>query len=506
MAPQLDTVDIASPDQLIPRVKNGRLYGRGACDTKGSVAAMFTAVCELARSRQRPAETEIIFAGLVDEETSQCGSRTLANSGLKADLAIVGEPTRLQVVTAHKGNLWLKLETHGLAAHGSRPELGRNAVHEMARIVNLLETDYAAQLRQRRHPLLRHATINVGTIAGGVQANIVPAHCSITIDRRTLPGEKDTSVWREIQRILRRHRLRASLTNTKAASCLATLETNPRLPLVRQFLRTVGQRGTVGVDYFCDASILAHGGIPSIVFGPGDIAQAHLPRTSGFRSFRLNVPALYWSISSSRFRDLPSEPSIPLMPPAETIESPQLSEASHQSSFFRQGGWMMIASVASGVLMFAVQIFSKKFLVDSEYSAFGVLVQITNWIAIPALGLQMVFAQQTAAAITGHHESELAATVRSVMLWTFCVWVVTTIVAIICRDQWIAAFKLSNPIALWLTLAAGLVMVWLQLFQGLLQGRQNFLWFGWSYIFNGFGRVLIGGVIVIALHGQVPPG
>lgn len=274
LAPHLDTVDIASPDQLSPRVKNGRLYGRGACDTKGSVAAMFAAVCELARSRQRPAETEIIFAGLVDEETSQCGSRTLANSGLKADLAIVGEPTRLQAVTAHKGNLWLKLETRGLAAHGAKPELGRNAVHEMARIVSLLETDYAAQLRQRRHPLLRHATINVGTISGGVQANIVPDHCFITIDRRTLPGEKDAAVWRELQRLLRRHRLHATLANTKAAPCLP-LETNPRLPLVKQFLGILGQRRPAGVDYFCDASVLSHGGIPSIVFGPGDIAQAH---------------------------------------------------------------------------------------------------------------------------------------------------------------------------------------------------------------------------------------
>jgi acetylornithine deacetylase/succinyl-diaminopimelate desuccinylase-like protein len=274
LAPHLDTVDIVEEGQLTPRVKNGRIYGRGASDTKGSVAAMFAAICEMAHSRQRPAETEIIFAGLVDEETFQSGSRTLANCGLKAHLAIVGEPTRLQVVTAHKGNLWLKLETHGIAAHGARPELGRNAIHEMSRIVNLLETDYAAQLRQRRHPLLHHATINVGTISGGVQANIVPAHCSITIDRRTLPGEKDAAVWREIQRLLRRHRLNATLANTKAAACLP-LETNPKLPLVRQFLRIVGQRRPAGVDYFCDASVLSRGGIPSIVFGPGDIAQGH---------------------------------------------------------------------------------------------------------------------------------------------------------------------------------------------------------------------------------------
>jgi acetylornithine deacetylase/succinyl-diaminopimelate desuccinylase-like protein len=189
-------------------------------------------------------------------------------------LAIVGEPTCLQVVTAHKGNLWLKLETQGKAAHGSRPELGRNAVHEMARVVDLLETRYAAQLRRRKHRLLGHGTVSVGTIQGGVQANIVPASCAITIDRRTLPGEKDAAVWREIWTLLRRHGLSATLANTKSASCIA-LETDARLPLVREFLRSVGQKGPAGVNYFCDAAVLAEGCIPSIVFGPGDIAQAH---------------------------------------------------------------------------------------------------------------------------------------------------------------------------------------------------------------------------------------
>ena len=274
LAPHLDTVDIAGEEQLIPRSKNGRLYGRGACDTKGSAAAMLMAVMELARAKDRPAETEIIFAGLVDEEMGQGGSRALAASRLKADLAIVGEPTRLQVVTAHKGNLWLKLETHGKSAHGSRPELGRNAVHEMARIVDLLETAYAAQLRRRRHPLLGRATVNVGTIHGGVQANIVPAHCAITVDRRTLPGETDAGVWREVRALLRKNGLHATMAATKAAARLP-LETDARLPLVRQFLLSIGQAKPAGVDYFCDASVLAHGGIPSVVFGPGDIAQAH---------------------------------------------------------------------------------------------------------------------------------------------------------------------------------------------------------------------------------------
>ena len=273
LAPHLDTVN-ATDEQFIPRTRNGRLYGRGACDTKGSVAAMLTALCELAQGRQRPAETEIVFVGLVDEEQGQAGSRALVSRGFTADMAIVGEPTRSQVVTAHKGTLWLCLETHGKSAHGSWPELGRNAVHEMARVVDLLETDYAAQLKRRRHPLLGCATVSVGAICGGSQANIVPDRCSILIDRRTLPGETEAGVRREILQVLRRKRLTVAFAKDPLPPCLP-LETDPRLPLVTRFLKTVGQRKPVGVRYFCDASVLGHGGIPSVVFGPGDIAQAH---------------------------------------------------------------------------------------------------------------------------------------------------------------------------------------------------------------------------------------
>lgn len=273
LAPHLDTVN-ASDDLFTPRKKGGRLVGRGACDTKGSVAAMVTAICELAGQPSRPAQTEIIFAGLVDEENAQAGSRALAGSRLQADLAIVGEPTRLQVVTAHKGDLWMILRTRGLSAHGAQPELGRNAVHAMARVVDLLETKYAAQLRRRRHPLLGRPTINVGSIRGGTQANIVPDNCEILVDRRTLPGETEPRVEREIQALLRQHGLEVTFDRGRLAPC-EPMETNSSLPLVTQFLRIVGQRKPVGVNYFCDASILSRGGIPSIVFGPGDIAQAH---------------------------------------------------------------------------------------------------------------------------------------------------------------------------------------------------------------------------------------
>ncbi|MFZ0827092.1 MAG: M20/M25/M40 family metallo-hydrolase [Verrucomicrobiia bacterium] len=273
LAPHLDTVG-ADGTRFIPQRKHGRLHGRGACDTKGSIAAMLTALCDLANLKMRPNETEIIFAGLIDEEQAQAGSRALVASGLMADLAIVGEPTRLQVVTAHKGSLWLQLETRGKAAHGATPKLGRNAVHAMVHIVDLLETDYSAWLRKRKHPLLGAGTVNVGLIRGGVQPNIVPDRCLIMLDRRTLPGETDAGVRQEIAARLRARKMPAKISSTKLAPCIP-LETNPKLPLVRQFLRSVGQQRSVGVDFFCDAAVLSAGGIPSVVFGPGDIAQAH---------------------------------------------------------------------------------------------------------------------------------------------------------------------------------------------------------------------------------------
>jgi acetylornithine deacetylase/succinyl-diaminopimelate desuccinylase-like protein len=299
LVPHLDTVG-ADDSQFVPRRKNGRLYGRGACDTKGSIAVMLTTLCELAESKERPLETEIVFAGLVDEEHAQAGSRAFVRSAcvsrasvgvsptelsqwhtatsgrdVRAPIfAIVGEPTRLQVVTAHKGSLWLELETRGKAAHGAMPWRGQNALHEMARIVEVLETDYAARLRKRRHSLLGTATVNVGTICGGTQPNIVPDCCAVTIDRRTLPGETEATVRREIAALLRSQKLRAKISSAKLAPALP-LETDPNLPLVQQFLRSIGQRRPVGADFFCDAAVLSAGGIPSVVFGPGDIAQAH---------------------------------------------------------------------------------------------------------------------------------------------------------------------------------------------------------------------------------------
>lgn len=273
LAPHLDTVD-AEPNQFVPHRKNGRLYGRGACDTKGSVAAMLSALVDLTARKRRPRETAIVFAGLIDEENVQAGSRALVAGGFKADLAVVGEPTRLRAVTAHKGHLWLELATRGQAAHGAMPWLGKNAIHEMARVVGVLKTDYAARLRRHKHPLLGAGTVNIGVIAGGRQPNIVPDECQLSIDRRTLPGETEAAVRREIAALLKARKLAVKIASAKLAPA-RPMETNPKLPLVRQFLRSLNQTRPAGVDFFCDGAVLAAGGIPSVVFGPGDIAHAH---------------------------------------------------------------------------------------------------------------------------------------------------------------------------------------------------------------------------------------
>lgn len=279
LAPHMDTVgEPAYVLQLTPVVRDGRIYGRGACDTKGSVAAFFQSLLNVAASGTRPKHTEILFVGLIDEENMQLGSRHFAQHGPQGDLAIVGEPTGLEIVTAHKGDVWLRLRTTGRSAHGATPHRGKNAVTAMARIVLALETEYAAELAARpAHPRLGRPTVNVGRIDGGRQPNIVPAECTIDIDRRTLPGETEAGVRREIIALLRRHGLKASYDNLRTSPC-EPLDTCPDLPLVRSLTRAAGRKGTRGVHYFTDAAPLAAGGTPSVVFGPGDIAQAHTER------------------------------------------------------------------------------------------------------------------------------------------------------------------------------------------------------------------------------------
>lgn len=275
LAPHLDTVGYPALDeQLIPRTSGDRIHGRGACDTKGCVAAMFQALLLVASAGKRPSETEILFLGLMDEENGQAGSRHFAKQKSLARLAIVGEPTRLRVVTAHKGDVWLRLLTHGRSAHGSTPHRGKNAVHAMAKVIDLIESEYAQSLTSKSHPLLGSPTVNVGSVHGGTQPNIVPDSCAISVDRRTLPGESEADVCRELKTLFRHHRMPVEFENLRLDPCPA-LETSPDDEWVQRLCKAASQRRTWGVDYFCDAAPLAAAGIPSVVFGPGDISQAH---------------------------------------------------------------------------------------------------------------------------------------------------------------------------------------------------------------------------------------
>ncbi|HEY2573335.1 MAG TPA: M20/M25/M40 family metallo-hydrolase, partial [Verrucomicrobiaceae bacterium] len=182
-----------------PVVRDGKMFGRGACDTKAGLAAMMHAVVSLKEQGLTP-PCEVIVAAVADEEFSYRGVVQLCE-GLQADGAVVAEPTELRCVIATKGVLRWRMRVRGRAAHSSRPQLGVNAIHHMARIILELEAD-AQRLTAQSHPLLGTATCNVGVIRGGVQVNFVPDECMIEIDRRLLPGEHIDHVLGHYQKIL----------------------------------------------------------------------------------------------------------------------------------------------------------------------------------------------------------------------------------------------------------------------------------------------------------------
>ena len=171
-----------------------------------------------------------------------------------------------------------------------------------------------------------------------------------------------------------------------------------------------------------------------------------------------------------------------------------------KAAFFRQSGWMVISSVITGVFMFSVHFFSKK-IPESEYGILGTLLSMLNCMGIPAIGLQMVFAQQAAGAVTEDQERQLAGTTRAVLAGTFLIWIVMAVVVWLGYDAIVARLKFSNPAALLVTLLLALAALWSPIFSGLVQGRQNFLWLGWATIIGGVGRFVCVAVAVLLLGG-----
>ncbi|MDB5349365.1 MAG: acetylornithine deacetylase or succinyl-diaminopimelate desuccinylase [Planctomycetota bacterium] len=277
-----DTVptDGMTIDPFLPKIEGGKLFGRGSCDVKGGMAAMLAAFARLVAEKPS-GSASVILACTVDEEFTHVGSSRLAEERPDVDLAIVAEPTRLDLVTTHKGAVRWKIRSHGVACHSSTPHLGDNAIYRMARVVTAL-SDYALVLsRATPDPILGPPSLSVGRIDGGVSVNVVPDWCEIEVDRRVIPGEMPESVPGEAAAFLR-ERL-GSLDGLEFLPPwvnMPALSPNMRetdLAAMSDVIASATGRtpSRIGVPYGTDAGPLGQAGIPCVVFGPGDIAQAH---------------------------------------------------------------------------------------------------------------------------------------------------------------------------------------------------------------------------------------
>jgi acetylornithine deacetylase len=266
------------------RIENGRLYGRGACDIKGGMAAMLAAFARLVRDQPRGA-ARVVLACTVDEEHTFLGVQELVRENLIAGVsgrvrAVVAEPTSLRIVDAHKGVVRWDVQTAGRSCHSSTPERGVNAIYHMARLLPLIE-QYAEQLRSSRSdPRLGPPTLSVGLIEGGTSVNTIPDRCRIEIDRRLLPGEDPLAAPKHLHLFLNERAaapiaFESSPLWLNCPSLSADLSGELVARLGEAIDTVVGSHQVEAVPYGTDASTLAEAGIPAVVFGPGDIAKAH---------------------------------------------------------------------------------------------------------------------------------------------------------------------------------------------------------------------------------------
>jgi acetylornithine deacetylase/succinyl-diaminopimelate desuccinylase-like protein len=268
-APHTDTVSVGgmSIDPFSGEVRDGKVWGRGASDTKGPMASMLWALKQ-AREKLPSLDHEIWFAGLMSEETDQHGSRALAAQE-RFDFVIAAEPTELQVVHAHKGSAFFNLRTTGLAGHASRPDPGSNAIDKMLDVLAVIRTEFTAEFARQRDPLLGASTLSIGTIRGGTKTNIIPDFCEATVDLRFVPAHYRPEIIQSF-----RERLELVCPDIEVSAIPAPpLYTDPTHPLIVQ----LGECGAkpVGAPWFCDACFFAERGMPAVALGPGSIAQAH---------------------------------------------------------------------------------------------------------------------------------------------------------------------------------------------------------------------------------------
>lgn len=268
----MDTVGMGGmQDPLAPVIKNGRLFGRGAYDMKGGLAACMTAMAAVKKERLRG---DVVFTAVVDEEYASQGTQQLAKR-FRADGAIVAEFTELQLITAHRGFAWLEVETRGQAAHGSRPDLGIDAIVKMGKVLVELEKLDLTLRSKPSHPLLGSGSIHASLINGGKELSTYPDRCILSVERRTLPGETPGRVEREMQAII--DTIQKSDTSFRAVVRRglerAPLETSEDAGIVKAVQAAAGKvmkrpLPIAGVQFWTDAALLSAAGIPSVLLGP----------------------------------------------------------------------------------------------------------------------------------------------------------------------------------------------------------------------------------------------
>ena len=275
----MDTVGAgAMADPFKPVVREGRVYGRGAYDMKGSLAAIMIAARE---AKKLKLHGDVIIAAVADEEVASIGTEAVLER-LEADAAIVTEPTEMRLCLAHKGFAWLEVETRGVAAHGSRPDLGVDAIAQIGRILtDVLELD--RRLRAgRRHLLLGTGTIHASLIEGGQELSTYPARCVVKLERRTIPGEDGSGALREIEELIAKARLECPQLE---ASAQLLMERPPSQlgadSFVTEAVETAAtevlgrEPEAIGVAYWMDMALSNAKGIPTVAFGPsGEGAHA----------------------------------------------------------------------------------------------------------------------------------------------------------------------------------------------------------------------------------------